>query len=237
MINEKKILAIIPERGGSKGLPNKNIKMLCGKPLIHWTIEKARLSKFIDEIIVSTDSQVIAEVAKQTGIDVPFLRPKELAEDITPMYEVIIHILNYYKNLDRKFDLLVLLEPTSPLREDDDIDLMLEKLTLLYDKYNAIVSLGEVSEHPAIIKKISDDDVIPFCQDIKMALRRQENGKAYFPYGVAYISKVESFLEEKTFYQTKTTYHLIKRYQNYEIDDLYDFLAIENIMKHEWSIK
>lgn len=237
MIVGKKVLAIIPARGGSKGLPNKNVKELCGKPLIHWTVEKAQLSKYIDELIVSTDSQTIADIALKSGVKVPFLRPRELAEDITPMYDVIIHILNYYKDLNIKFDFVVLLEPTSPLREDNDIDIMIEKLISNCESYDSIISLGEVSEHPSIMKKILNNEVVPFCQDIKMALRRQDNEKAYFPYGVAYISKVESLLNEKSFYQNRTTYHLIKRYQNYEIDDLYDFLAVENIMKHQWRIK
>lgn len=237
MINEKKVLAIIPARGGSKGLPNKNIKELCGKPLINWTIEKAQLSKYIDELIVSTDSQVIANAALQAGVKIPYLRPNVLAQDATPMYEVVMHALKYFEEIGQYFDIVILLEPTSPLRENDDIDNMLRKLIENYAEYNAIVSLGEVSEHPSIIKKINGKEVVPFCKEIKMGFRRQDNEKAYFPYGVAYISKVKCFLEEKTFYQERTTYYIIKRYQNYEIDDIYDFLAIENVMKHEWSIK
>lgn len=237
MIDGKKVLAVIPARGGSKGLPNKNIKELCGKPLIVWTIEKAKLSKYIDELIVSTDSQTIANIAKDAGCNVPFLRPESLSEDTTPMYEVVLHSLNYFSNNKIHFDIIALLEPTSPLREDDDIDKMIEKLNDCYDKFDTIVSLGEVTEHPSIMKKIVDQKLYPFCEKLDMALRRQDNEPAYFPYGVAYISKTKSFIEEKTFYQKRTTYYKIKRYQNYEVDSIYDFLAIENIIKYEWGIK
>lgn len=237
MINGKKVLAIIPARGGSKGLPNKNIKELCGKPLIVWTIEKAKLSKYIDELIVSTDSQQIANIARSVRCNIPFLRPQSISDDTTPMYEVVLHSIEYFERTNKTFDIVILLEPTSPLREDDDIDKMLEKLNEFYEIFDAIVSVGEVNEHPSIMKRIFNEKLYPYCKELDMALRRQDNEPAYFPYGVAYISKTKSFKEEKTFYQKRTTYYKIKRYQNYEVDSIYDFLAIENIMKHEWSIK
>jgi CMP-N-acetylneuraminic acid synthetase len=114
---------------------------------------------------------------------------------------------------------------------------MLEKLISQSDKYNSIVSIGEAHEHPSIMKKIVDDCSIEnYCQELEMKSRRQDNDKAYFPYGVAYIVKVDTLLDEKTFYTRQNTFYEIKRYQCYEIDDMYDFLAIENIMKYEWSI-
>ena len=126
MINGKSILAIIPARAGSKGLPGKNVRMLCGKPLIAWSIEKALLSSYVDTTLVSTDSAEIADIAREHKATVPFLRPPELATDIASTYDVIRHALRYYQELDgREFDYTVLLEPTSPLREDDDIERML----------------------------------------------------------------------------------------------------------------
>lgn len=237
MINGKTILAIIPARGGSKGLPDKNIKELCGKPLIVWSIEKAKLSKYIDELFVSTDSKIIADIAQSVDCNVPFLRPSSIADDKTPMYEVVLNALDYFEQKKNNFDIIILLEPTSPLREDDDIDNMIEKLNELYDDYDAIVSLGEVNEHPTIMKKIEDERLYPFCENLEMALRRQDNIPAFFPYGVAYISKTTTFKKEKTFYPKRTTFYKIKRYQSYEVDSIYDFLAIENIMKFEWRIK
>lgn len=238
MINGKSIIAIIPARGGSRGLPGKNIKELCGKPLIAWSIESGLGSKYIDEVMVTTDNEEIAHIAREFGASVPFMRPTELASDTATSFDAIKHAINFYaKELHRLFDYIVLLEPTSPLREKGDIDGMLEKIISIEDQFDAIVSLGEVHEHPSIMKKIIDNGIEPSCKELVMETRRQDNEIAYFPYGVAYIVKTKTLLEEKSFYPSRTTYQTIKRYQCYEIDDIYDFLAIENIMKYECNIK
>lgn len=238
MINEKSIIAIVPARGGSKGLPGKNIKELCGKPLIAWSIEAGLGSKYIDEVMVTTDSEEIAGIARRFGASVPILRPTELASDTATSFDAVKHAIHFYETeLHQKFDYVVLLEPTSPLREKGDIDRMLEKIISMQDQFDAIVSLGEVHEHPSIMKKLGDNKIEPYCKELLMATRRQDNEVAYFPYGVAYIVKTKTLLEEKTFYPGRTTYHKIKRYQCYEIDDIYDFLAVENIMEHEWNLQ
>lgn len=239
MYKNKTFLGIIPARGGSKGLPGKNIKELCGKPLIAWSIESGLKSKYLDEVMVTTDSKDIANIAKQYGASVPFLRPDVLASDTATSFDAIKHTIEFYKNeFDKEFDYIVLLEPTSPLREVDDIDNMIEKIIKDEDNFDSIVSIGEVAEHPSIMKQIvSENNILPFCKELELTTRRQDNKKAYFPYGVAYIVKTKSLLEEKTFYTARNTFYEIKRYQCYEIDDIYDFLAIENIMKYEWSLK
>ena len=236
MLNKKTIIAIIPARGGSKGLPGKNIKELCGKPLIAWSIEAGLKSKYLDEVMVTTDSKDIADISKQYGASVPFLRPDELAGDTSTTFEVVKHAICYYKNeFDREFDYVVLLEPTSPLREYGDIDNMLEKITTSEKEFDSIVSVGEVHEHPSIMKKIVNYNYLaPYCAELEMKTRRQDNDTAYFPYGVAYIVKTSSLLQEETFYTRRNTFYEIKRYQCYEIDDIYDFLAIESIMKYKW---
>lgn len=238
MINGKSIIAMIPARGGSRGLPGKNIKELCGKPLIAWSIEAGLDSKYIDEVMVTTDSEEIAQIAREFGASVPFMRPPVLASDTATSFDAIKHAINFYeKELHRIFDYIVLLEPTSPLREKGDIDGMIDKIISMEEKFDAIVSLGEVHEHPSIMKKLMGDEIEPCCKELVMATRRQDNAIAYFPYGVAYIVKTKTLLEEKSFYPSRTTYQMIKRYQCYEIDDIYDFLAIENIMKYEWNIQ
>jgi len=238
MIDGKKVIAIIPARGGSKGLSRKNIKELCGKPLIAWSIESGLTSKYIDEVMITTDSEEIALIARNFGASVPFIRPAILANDSATSFSVIKHTIDFYENkLNKRFDYIVLLEPTSPLREENDIDNMIEKIISMEEQFDAIVSLGEVHEHPSIMKKSVGDNMVPYCKELIMASRRQENDSAYFPYGVAYIIKTKTLLEEKSFYPRKTTYHMIKRYQCYEIDDIYDFLSIENIMKYEWNMK
>jgi CMP-N,N'-diacetyllegionaminic acid synthase len=237
VIDGKSVLAIIPARVGSKGLPGKNIRPMCGKPLIGWSIDKAKKCPYLDLILVTTDDQEIADIALDFGASVPFIRPKEFASDESSTYEVIRHALAYFKDNELKeFDLIVLLEPTSPLREDNDISKMLELIIARQDQFDSIISIGEVTEHPSIMKRLVGNAIEPFCPELVQKTRRQDNDAAYFPFGVAYIAKTKSLLEENTFYTRRTTYFKIKRYQNYEIDDIHQFLCTESIMKHEWGL-
>ena len=142
MIYNKKILAVIPARGGSKGLPDKNILPLFEKPLISWTIEAALKSKYIDRCIVSTDSDAIAVIANRFGAEVPYLRRKNLAEDESSTDDVLIHVI---KSLKEEFDILILLQPTSPLRTERDIDGALNNF--LDKEAEALVSVVKKS-HP-----------------------------------------------------------------------------------------
>lgn len=233
MIDGRSVLALIPARAGSKGLPGKNVRMLCGKPLIAWSIASARGSRYVDETAVSTDGDEIARIAAEHGARVPFRRPAQLADDATGMLAVARHALEHYEREGRRFDIFALLEPTSPLREDDDIDRMLERLSQRWAEYDAVISLGEVHEHPSIMKRLDAAAIAPYCAELEQTVRRQDNPPAYFPYGVAYIVKVAALLGEQTFYPKRSTYHLLKRYQTYEIDDLHDFLCVDAVMRHE----
>ncbi len=238
MISGKSVLAIIPARGGSKGLPRKNVRMLCGKPLVAWTIEKAKKSRHVDVVLLTTESPEIADVGRNSGVVVPFLRPENLATDESSTYDVIRHALTYYRVTEkREFHYTVLMEPTSPLREDDDIDRMLEMLDNSADAFDSIVSVGEVIHHPSIMKRLVRDRVEPFCPELLQTNRRQDNSPAYFPFGVAYIAKTNVLLEENSFYTSRCMPFLIRRYQNFEIDDAYDLLCVESVMKHEWELK
>jgi CMP-N-acetylneuraminic acid synthetase len=237
LINSKTAISIIPARGGSKGLPGKNILPICGKPLIAWTIEKALKSRYLDVVLVSTDSLEIAAIAKDYGAEVPFLRPAELSTDTANSYDVIRHALGYYRQAaSREFDYTALLEPTSPLREEDDIDRVLASLDAAADEFDSIVTIGEVGEHPSIMKRLVDRVVEPFSKELIQNTRRQDNVPAYFPFGVAYVAKTSVLLEQNTFYTRRCMGFPIRRYQNYEIDDVYDFYCAESIMKHEWGL-
>ena len=237
MIDGQSVLAIIPARGGSKGLPGKNIRPMCGKPLIGWTITKAKKCRYLDKILVTTDDQEIADIALSFGASVPFLRPAEFSSDTSSTYDVIRHAVSYLKHTEfKEFDFIVLLEPTSPLREDDDIARMLDLIVAQQHKYDSIVSVGEVTEHPSIMQCLVGKGIEPYCPTLAQANRRQDNEPAYFPYGVAYIAKTSALLEENTFYTKRCMHFLIKRYQNYEIDDIYQFLCTESVMKHEWGL-
>jgi CMP-N-acetylneuraminic acid synthetase len=238
VIDGKRVLALIPARGGSKGLPGKNIRNICGKPLIVWSIDKAKKSKYLDYLMVSTDCPEIARLSKLSGAEVPFIRPKELATDFSTTYDVIHHAYQYLQSQKKgEFDYLVLLEPTSPLREDDDIDNMLEKLVQNEDKFDSIISVGEIDEHPSIVKRCVDDNLTAFCAGLNQSFRRQDNEPAYFPYGVAYIAKVAELLSQNTFYTQRSTYFELKKYQNFEIDDIYGFLSAEAVMRYQWGLE
>lgn len=231
MYNSSRILAIIPARGGSKGLPGKNIRPICGKPLIVWTIEHAITSKYIDEVFVSTDSPDIAEVSERFGVRVPFLRPAELAADTSSSMDVVEHVISTYESRNVHFDYIVLLEPTSPLRKPDDLDRAIELAGTNPDA-DGVVSLGEVHmEHPMIVKKISESGkIVPYIQKTALITQRQQADKAYFPYGVIYLIKTNVFREKKSFYTENIIPFFIERWQNYEVDDIYDFIAIEAIL-------
>lgn len=237
MIGQNNVLAIIPARGGSKGLPGKNIKSLSGKPLIGWTIEQAKNSIFLDEVFVSTDSIEIANIASLFGVQVPFLRPEFLASNSASSTDVVLHVLEHFKSINRSFQYIALLEPTSPLRKPNDID---DAIKLLYDNSSAdgVVSLGEVHmEHPMIIKKINKEGkIIPYDENLKPIKQRQQADIAYFPYGVIYLIKTEVLYKINSFYSDNIIPFYIERWQNYEIDDLYDFLCIEAIFKSKLNV-
>lgn len=227
-------LAVIPARGGSKGLPGKNIRPLCGKPLIAWTIEQALQSGVFDTVAVSTDSEEIANIAASYGAAVPFLRPAELATDTATSVDAVLHALDFYREQEQTFEYVALLEPTSPLRKQGQLKEMMDALVAANDA-EALVSVGEVHmEHPYIVKSINEQGyLVPFVSESTRVTRRQDLLKAFFPYGVIYALKVECLRREKTFYPAKTIPFFIERWQNYEIDDFWDFVCIEAIFEKQ----
>jgi CMP-N-acetylneuraminic acid synthetase len=234
MYREKRILGLIPARGDSKGLPGKNIRPLLGKPLIAWTIEQALACKVLDMVLVSTNDREIAATAVEYGAAVPFIRPPELATDEAGSVGVIFHALDFLKRQGREFDYVALLQPTSPLRSPDDISDSIKMLIDRADEADALVSVGVIAHgHPHMVQRADDRGFLrPFCEVVKqVAARRQELANAYLPYGVIFISKVGALKKYETFYQERTIPYVIGRWQHYEIDDLYDFMAAEMIMK------
>jgi len=233
MINGKKIIAIIPARAGSKGLPGKNIRNLCGKPLISWTIENALESKYIDTVVVSTDSEEIAKISRFFGATVPFIRPVELATDDAKTFDVLMHALEHHAKLQNKsYDYLILLEPTSPLREKYDIDLALEKL-LNHPTAQAIVGISRTeSQNPEFLLKIRDDEsLVGFCNKQFGTKRRQEIDNVYFLEGSIYISEINSLILNKSFFHKRTIGFIVPKWKSLEVDDLDDFVMIEALMK------
>ncbi|QDM00880.1 acylneuraminate cytidylyltransferase family protein [Aliarcobacter butzleri] len=234
MYKDRTFLAIIPARGGSKGLPGKNIKELCGKPLISWSIEAGLKSKYLDEVMVTTDSKDIAYIAKQYGASVPFLRPDVLASDTATSFDAIKHTIEFYKNeLDKEFNYIVLLEPTSPLRRGSDIDTAIEQL--FNSNADSIVGICRTEDqNPAFLVFKNEKDFISGYEnhDIKV-LRRQDIKDVYFFEGTIYISKTDVLLNKKTFYHENTIGYVVPKYKSLEIDDIDDFIMVEAIMKHK----
>ena len=232
MYQGKSFLAVIPARGGSKGLPGKNIKHLCGKHLIAWSIEPGLKSKYIDELIVSTDYQEIADISKKYGANTPFIRPEYLASDSATSFDTIKHAIDYYKNtLNKEFDYIILLEPTSPLRKVEDIDNAVE--CLLDSTADSIVGISKTEDqNPAfLIKKDSKNFITGYEDEAMTVLRRQDTKSVYFFEGTIYISKTKILLNKKTFFHEKTIGFEVPKYKSIEIDDMVDFVMVEAIMK------
>ncbi len=188
-------LAIIPARGGSKGVPGKNILPLLGRPLIAYTIEAARKACLIGRVLVSTDDPKIAEVAARSGAEVPFLRPPELARDETPTLPVLQHVLNQLKATEgSEPEIIVLLQPTSPLRRAQDID---EAMALLGETgADSVVSLC-VTEHPPFwMKQLEGDRVLPFLKNAPEYTRRQDMPPVYRLNGAIYVTRRRVLMEE-----------------------------------------
>lgn len=234
MYKGNRILAIITARGGSKGLPGKNIKVLNGKPLIAWTIEQIKSSELIDNAVVSTDSREIAEVSEAYGVSVPELRPDYLATDEASSMDVLEYVIKNEEKYGRTYDYIMLLEPTSPLRKKGDLDNIIRMAGDNPDK-DGVVSVGRVQlEHPMIVKKVSEKGVVaPYIPETAGIYQRQQHDEALFPYGVGYLIKNAVFRKERAIYTSNILPYYIERWQNYEIDDIYDFKCIETIMQME----
>ena len=231
----KSFLAVIPARGGSKGLPGKNIKNLCGKPLIAWSIDSARKSEYLDEVMVTTDCNEILKIANKYGANTPFLRPGLISTDTATTYDVIQHTINFYKSsLEREFDYIVLLEPTSPLRTAQDIDASIESL-LSSSTAKSIVGIGKTEDqNPEFLVSKNKNGFISGYKNKNMkVLRRQDISDVYFFEGSIYVSDVETYLERKTFYHQDTLGFEFPKFKSLEMDDMDDYIMIEAIMKHK----
>ncbi|MGE5490533.1 MAG: cytidylyltransferase domain-containing protein [Actinomycetota bacterium] len=230
MIDGKRVLGLIPARGGSKGLPGKNIRPLCGKPLIAWSIEQGRASACVDAVVVSTDSQEIADVARTYGAEVPFLRPAHLAADTSPTIDAVIHALDFLAAEGREFDIVALLETTSPLRDVSDID---EAVAALVSTPGAesIVGVAQVEgAHPDFLTTMDRGFLRPYRQVGMVAKRRQELEALFYPEGTIYVSYAESLRRRRSFYHEATLGHVGDRYKAFEIDELCDAIAVEALL-------
>lgn len=222
-------MGFIPARTGSKGVPGKNIKLLAGKPLIVHTIETARSTGLFDYLMVSTDGEEIASIARQAGAEVPFLRPAELATDIAKSIDVLHHAMNWLEREGRRFDWVMYLQPTSPLRSSDDIiaacRLMFEK------KAAAVVSVCEVDHHPWWSNTLPPDLCMnEFIRPDVTGTRRQELPTYYRINGAIYLAQWDFIRHRHSWYGPHTFAYIMPKERSVDIDDPLDFVVAEALL-------
>jgi len=217
------MIAIIPARSGSKGLPGKNIKPLLGKPLIAYSIEAAKSAASVDEVFVSTDSPEIAKIARKFGASVPFLRPEELAGDKSKAIDVYIHTIEKLKaEYDKTVTGFIVLQPTSPLRLSSDID---SAISLFKEKEaDSVISVTEAAHPPVWAKKITPEGVLSdYFPEYASNQNRQEIEKAYMPDGTLFIFNYLKLKEEYGYYFDKTYPYIMPAERSVDIDTQLDF--------------
>ena len=221
-----KIISIIPARGGSKGLPKKNILELAGKPLIAWTIESSLKSKYISKTIVSSDCDEILNISSKYGSEI-LKRPDELARDTTPTEPVVEHILQNIKDLGN-YSYLVLLQPTSPLRDEKDIDEAISKLIQEKDA-TALISVKEIDNKILKAFKINNNGYLEGISNNKYPfMRRQDLPKVFMPNGAIYIISINEFLKTKRLFIDNAISYLMNEEKSLDIDTIDDFEKIKN---------
>ena len=224
------LLAIIPARGGSKGIPRKNIKVLAGKPLIGWTIDVAKQVKNIDRIVVSTEDAEIASIACQLGAEVPFLRPVNLSNDDTPSIAPVLHTLDRLVD----YEWVMLLQPTSPLRSVTDI----ENLLAFCKKRDApaAVSVCEVSQHPSwMYQRSSSGYLQPLVSEHPKIDNRQSLPSVYVLNGSIYLARTEWLRERQKFVSSDTLGYVMPPERSADIDTPLDWLWVEYLIKRTYD--
>ena len=212
------LLGVIPARGGSKGIFRKNIKYFCEKPLIAWTIEAALQSNCIDRLIVSTDDEEIASIAVGLGAEVPFLRPESLATDATPGIIPALHALEKLPD----YEWLMLLQPTSPFRSHQDIDLIWE--FCFAQQAASVVSICEVQKHPYWMYQMDDDQrLTSFISDAPVVTRRQDFSPVYAVNGALYLAKSEWLSSRKSFITDETLGYVMPPERSVDLDNELDW--------------
>ena len=228
MINEKSVLAIIPARGGSKGIKGKNIFSIEGKPLIAYTIEAACASEYIDTVIVSTDNQEIADISKAYGAEVPFLRPAELASDYAKTIDAVLHAVYTLKEMGKEYDYLVLLQPTQPLRSAEDID---HAIILCDKKMRGVVSISRVKDHPVLMRYMNAQGEMCKLLELNSTVRRQDMPDYYRVNGCVYVNPMSEVTGELSFNDNPIPY-IMPVERSVDIDGYEDIALVEYYLRN-----
>ena len=240
MIGGRRALCLIPARGGSKGLPGKNLLELGGMPLVAWPISAALESTHVDRVVCSTDDPEIAEAARAAGAEVPFVRPAALASDHAATVDVISHTIDFLADNGDQFDYVSVLEPTSPLTEGSDLDSALELLDMSAAFADAVVGVGSCGAvHPDFCVSLGAGGAIRllYGQESLMTNRRQQLRPMFFLDGSLYVSRVDTLLTVRSFVHERTLAMGLPRWKNLEIDDLLDFTLIEAVLSRRGELR
>jgi len=229
VIKNKSIVGIIPARGGSKGVPRKNLRLVesRGKSLLEITIETAKASRYLDRVIVSSEDAEIIEEAKHAGADVPFIRPIELAQDHTPGIDPVLHALSQLE----PYDYVMLLQVTSPLRTTEDVDACIEHCLQL--QAPACVSVVKVDKHPYWMVTMQENMRLQKFYDGDIPARRQDLPEIYVLNGAIYIAKIDWLLQNKNFLAEETVGFVMPKERSLDIDSELDFLILESLIKEQ----
>lgn len=232
MLKDKKILGVITARGGSKGIPRKNIKLLAGKPLIAYTIEAAQKSKYLTRFIVSTEDQEIADISKEYGADIPFMRPSELAQDNSTSITVVQHALKKLKkDFNESYDYLMILQPTSPLRTAEDIDASIVKA--VETDADSVMSMYELKDFSLKkLKIIKNDLILPIKEEGRTSSQRQSLEKLYKRNCAVYLTKTELIEKGDLFGEISRPY-LMPEEKSIDINEPLDFEIAEFFVKRK----
>jgi len=231
-MDKKKVLAVITARGGSKGLPGKNIIDLGVRPLIQWTIEAAKEARLVDRVVVSTDDGKIACISKECGAEVPFIRPAELAEDTSAHIPVVQHAVQSLKDGEGySTDYVLLLQPTSPFRTSTDIDSAIE-LACKTDA-ESVLGVMEVEQHPYKLSVIEEGHLRQAFEIPGGYLRRQDFPKYYWENGAIYLVKTEVLMERGMLKTEGCMPYIMSRENSLDIDDEYDLLMARGYVREK----
>jgi N-acylneuraminate cytidylyltransferase len=224
MIGGKRLLGLVPARGGSTGIPRKNIRLLGGKPLVAWSIDAARRSRYLDRVVVSTDDEEIAACARNCGAETPFIRPTGLATDAAQGVDVVLHALDQLLDMDA----VVLLQPTSPFRSVDDIDRAVEQWNM---NGTTVVSVTESPVSPYLAYRIADGGLVPVLKEHAGEGNRQQLPKTYTLNGAVYVAGRSALIADRAFITTTTRAYIMPAERSVDIDRESDWQYAEFLLR------
>lgn len=228
-MTDKKLVAFVNARKGSKGIPGKNKKQLLGKPLIEWTLHVIKNCRYISKIIVSTDDEDVYKICENYGCKPPFLRPSDLGGDNVLQIDVIKHSINYLKSINYNFENIILLQPTCPIRTVIDLNTSIEKY--YNNNYDSLISVTDVGgRHPKTCYSLKDDKLNPLMTSSQSGVLRQEFEKVYWRNGSIYIFNKKNIIEKNSLYGNSIGFYEMPEERSFNLDSTFDWDITESYL-------